>query len=370
MGAMSESANLPVVRDESPDLLVTWLAERTRVSVVADRLGLDPAYVYFGLLVVLNWGVFAVVQYLTVGYHPLVAYRVGAVPAVAGLGGLWVSRHLVAKYEDSRTELRTVVEDEGRVPEQLAPWRLQVGFYLVLSAGMVAWLLQPGVLAQMRALQGPLGLPRHSMIYFLLRLPLVAEVSSVVVGALLVVPWRLCHGDLDLELDFSDPSRLGGLASTADLLRRATQVYFLGMFALTLFALAPQIFPDQPGVGVRPIASVGIAAAWLGGFGLFGGANLCLHREMKSEKERKLEDLREQLENHGADDDPYPDYEELSDESPDEMLPYLYLERALRQTELTQEYPTNPTLVREVAVSSLPSLVTYLATLILAALKL
>lgn len=337
------------------------------MASLADELGVREGapYLYFAILVVLNWGVVALVQYVTVGYHPVLAYPLWFVPAIGGLGGLWAARRLVSSYEATRPRLTTLVDDPDELPSTVAPWRLQVVVLGVLVGAMVAWLLQPGVLDQIAAVQGPLGLPRHLAIYLLLRLPVVAEVATVIVTIHVLLPWRLASAGLNL--DFSDPARLGGLGQVARLLRRSTQVYFLGLFAVTLYALAPRLFPNQPGVPLTSFASFAVAGAWVAGFGLFTLPAWRLHVEMKRQKDRRCRELRDQLADHGRHPDPLPDFRNV-DAGTDELLPYLYLDSALRRVEHTREYPTNAALVRDIVVSSLPTIAMYGVTVGLAML--
>lgn len=354
--------------EDAPPLLVSWMAERSGVASLADRLGYarHAAYLYFGLLVVLNYGVIAMVQYITKGYHPVTAYPLWLVPTAAGLFGLLLVRYLVRVYETSREDLKEVVVDEDELPSGIAPVSLQILVYAVLIVSMVVWLLQPGVLETIRSVQGPLGLPRHVLIYSLLRIPIVAEASAVILGTVVLLPWRLVRAELDV--DFGDPYGFGGLKPVAKLLQRAMILYFIGLFAFTLYALAPRLFPAQPGVRGAPFVSAGIVGTWLLGFGLFAGSIWRIHVRIKRQKETRIAELREQLSQCDSLAEPFPDLHDVYDVSADVVLLYLYLETVLERVESTREYPTNTPLVRELFISSLPTIGVYIVTIALSVL--
>jgi hypothetical protein len=344
-----------------PDLLVTRVARRLRLDRVAGRLGYPgtEAYLYVASLIVIDQVVLSGLQYAREGTHPALVFPLWFVPPVATLLVLLATRHLVRIHDGARETLRERATDPGRLDGPLAPLGLQGALYAALVAGAVAFFfLQPEMRAARIALVGEFLFPVKFVVVFLgLYYPVVAEVAGVMVGVYVLLPRRLIRAGV--ELDFGDRVKLGGLTRVGALIQRSTQVYFGGLFVFTVATFAPRIFPSQPTPIPGTLVSAAFLGAWIAGFVLFALPTVWLHFEIQRQKQDRLETLQERLRRHGEHDECIPDRP-----ADGELDEYLYLQLALGSVERTREYPTNAGLVRDLFVSSLPSMATYLAALI------
>lgn len=341
-------------------LLVSRVSRKAGLDTVAERIGYPGkgAYVYLAALFVLDLGVLSMVQYASRGFHPLVDIPLGFVPPGAVVFGVWAERRLARRYDDVTDALLERADDPDPLREPLAPFRLQAVLYLGIAAGGVAWFSQPRVLSRALELEGPIFWLKLPIVLMGLYYLVIADVAAAMAGIHLLLPWRLVRAGIDL--DFADPMRLGGLHSVGRLVQRSTQVYFVGLFVYTLVTFAPRIFPSYPTPVPGLFLSSAFVVGWLAGFALFLIPTAWLHREMKRQKEARLESLYGRLAEHGEHPEPLPDAP--ADEA--EVPRYLYLHLALERTERTREYPTDAALLRDLGISSMPAIVTYLVTLV------
>lgn len=347
------------------DLLVTRVARRLRLDRVAKRLGYPgkAAYLYVLSLIVLDQVVLSGIQYVREGTHPALVFPLWFVPPLAALVVLHATRHLVRRYDDIRETLGERATHPEYLDAPLGPLRLQVGLYAALAAGGVFFFfLQPEMRAARVALVGEFLFPVKFVVVFLgLYYTVVAEIAGVMAGVYLLLPRRLIRAGV--ELDFGDRVQLGGLTRVGTLIQRSTQVYFGGLFVFTVATFAPRIFPAQPTPAPGALVSIAFFCAWTGGFLLFLFPTVWLHREIRRQKRDRLESLQSRLVEHGEHDERIPDHP-----TGDDIDEYLYLQLALEGVERTREYPTDAGLVRDLVVSSVPSMATYIGTVVVAQL--
>lgn len=345
----------PHGRDSVGELAVSRVAEGLGLDAVATELGRPSAgpYLYLGAWLVVDLGVLSGIQYVWLGYHPLLVSPGAVVSYTAAAFGIWATRHLAQRYDAIATTQAQRATDPAPLRRPLAPLPLQVGMYLLFVAIALIWLSRPGVTSAILAVEGPIVGPiKLGSTWLLLWYPIVAEVAAVIVGIHLLLPRRLVQAGI--ELDFNEPDRLGGLRPVGQLVQRSTQVFYLGLLAYTILILLTT-FPSIPGPSPGPFLSGVFALAWVGGFLLFLVPVVWLHRLMKRQKRNHIEEVHREIVGLGTDDALLP----TVSADDDEVLRYLYLQAVLDRAERTREFPTNPSLVRDLGLSSLPSIVIF-----------
>lgn len=126
--------------------------------------------------------------------------------------------------------------------------------------------------------------------------PIIVQFSVVYLGIEFLAPRRLAKSDVDV--DFFDPSGVGGLRPLAELVKRAYYYIVAGLLVYALITYAPFV----PGWHISAAAGTIFTATWATSVLTVAFAVFMLHRFMRREKRaelRRLEDERRSyMDNH------------------------------------------------------------------------
>lgn len=227
--------------------------------------------------------------------------------------------------------------------EEIAPDRLKYG---VLLGGWVLYGSQlvtnpGGLVGPVIDLTGPVvaGV-RFLVIIPFVFYPLGAELLAVIVGALLLLPFKIRRARL---VDFSDPKGFGGLVSTGKLFKSVAVSYFVLLALFTLF--------ETVAVGTEPtqlLSSAFIVGGVGAGLVFFFAPMVWMRSYISAAKEAKIRTLSEATRSVGSTDEllPYAEPESSADTNR-----YVFNHIRMQRVEATKEFPVNIGMVYEVLVA-------------------
>jgi hypothetical protein len=228
--------------------------------------------------------------------------------------------------------------------------------YSVLCAGLAfyAWQLltnPAGLVGPVADLTGPVvATVRFYLIIPFVLYPIGAEFLAVVIGALVLLPFKIRRAGL---IDFSDPHGYAGLEPTGEMFKNVSVSYFI---LLTLFMLFQTV-----AVGASPMDQFSLPlllAGLLVGLILFFGPMLWMKSFINAAKHIKIEALAEQSREVGSTEDIFP-YAEP--ESVEDANQYTYNHIRMQRVEMASEFPLNITMIQEVLFALLLPYITSLA---------
>ncbi|MFB6093062.1 MAG: hypothetical protein ABEK02_08640 [Haloquadratum sp.] len=366
------------------DLWIERAAERTGFDHAAERLfGTARAGPYLLILTVVfvHLPLLSVVGWLRTGTLSFVAnpgevFQVAAWPMV-----VWVLLRTKSRYQETIDRLPEAVDAdvEDHDPEgRLTAWLLdRIGLpsapagkadaklevlvhrpvrYTILVGGLALYGSQ--LLTNPAGLVGPVAdltgravatIRFYVVIPFVLY-PIGAEFLAVVVGALVLLPFKIERAAL---VDFSDPHGFAGLVPAGSLFKSVSVSYFV---LLTLFAVFQTV-----AVGASPtdlLSSTLLVAGLLVGLVLFFGPMLWIKSYLAGAKEAKLEALADASRRVGPTDDLFP-YAEP--ESVDDLNKYTYNHIRMQRVQSTSEFPLEFAMLQEILFALVLPYVTSLA---------
>lgn len=252
------------------------------------------------------------------------------------VAGVYINRDLNRRYQEAlrRMQIHQRVADPARFHNLVsgrARWAL-----FVFSAGIIIlnstfFVTIPVILAD----NGIIGLVGNFVIVPFIYTPVVIDFVATYLGIQLILPRRLYHSEL--ELDFLDPERLGGLRPVGELVKHSYYYTVFGIVAFALFTYGPQVFgelfysPVQPG----PVINGLFTTAWLAGALVMAYGLWVFHRFMRREKKAKLHELN--IEYREIVEEPW---DITNRRLPESELDHLEdLERRMENITSTKEYP-------------------------------
>lgn len=313
---------------------------------------------------------------LSIATNPGEIFQVFAWPAV-----VWILLRTKQKYFTTVQDLPESVDEdiqnieiEGRVVDRLLTFAgvpvnpsgkgdanlaeivsRQVR-YAVLLIGLVIYggqlLTNPaGLVGPVTDLTGPVvATIRFYLIIPFVLYPIGAEFLAVVIGALVVLPFKIRRAKL---IDFSDPHGYAGLEPTGEMFKSVAVSYFI---LLTLFMLFQTV-----AVGASPLDQFSVTvllAGLLVGLILFFGPMLWVKSFTAAAKEAKIEALAERSRQVGSSEEIFP-YAEP--ESVEDTNQYTYNHIRMQRVEMTSEIPLNIGMIQEVLFALILPYITSIA---------
>lgn len=227
--------------------------------------------------------------------------------------------------------------------EQVAPRRV---WYSILCSGLLlyGWQLVTNYASLVEPVAANTGLGvaivRFYVIIPFVFYPIGAELLTVIVGALVFLPFKIRRARL---VDFSDPHGSAGLAPAGEMFKNVVVSYFI---VLTLFLLFQTV-----AVGASPtdqLSTPVLLAGLLAGLVLFFGPLLWLRTFIAAAKEAKIESIAEKSREVGPTEN-LPPYAEP--ESIDDANQYTYNSIRIQRVKSTSEFPVNIGMVQEVVLA-------------------
>lgn len=322
---------------EGYTLWVERVAGRFGFDRVCARLPrLDPScapYLYVLSVLFIDVPVLSTIAYLfqpNVTFHPILDYPWWGLVPVGLVLGVYGIRRTRSRFTDAVQVGRG--SSEVRVS---TPRRFRVGVYV---AALGFYLLSTGpALPELFSTEGTvIGVIKWLGIIPFVYIPLIVEFVVVYLHGLFFLPVALSRDDVDI--DFADPTKLGGMGPVGALILTATKLYYLGLTLWTLFKfLGIFIGIKEPVVSPQNLLSITFfTAAWIAGAVLFLGALFVIHRHMLEKRAEKIEEITNRIRNAGTDDEVFP-YVEPADH--EERVEYLQEYANLRRVEETRTYP-------------------------------
>lgn len=337
-----------------PELLIEWVADRTRITRLADTLPGDiyPPYLLVGLLLSIDYGILQTYNYLVTGKVSWLAnpsnltLALGLVVAVIGV------RYMADQYAIAVASLE--LSDRPRLPdttrfETLISFRTKLGVYaLGLGIYYLNLFFGPGV----QTLIEVEGLLKFVIGQFalapLVNLVLVVEFALLFFSIQFLLPRRIAQADLDLF--FYDPQNMGGFGKVGQLLKRSYYVYTAGVIVYFSVAYGDAIFSaflnspyPEPGLQVAVFFTV----AWAIGVVSILYSMWRMHQLMMAKKTKRIRELQTDLK--GVIQNPY----DIRSSQITDTAAMETNERQLNQVRATRTYPTTFTMWSQIAISVL-----------------
>lgn len=299
---------------------------------------------------------------LSIAANPGESFQVVAWPMV-----VWILLRTKSKYQETVNQLPRAIDNDiaDHDPEgMLTTWLLnRLGVpsaptgkpdaklevlvhrpvrYTILVVGLALYggqlLTDPaGLVGPVADLTGrAVAVVRFYVVIPFVLYPIGAEFLSVVVGALVLLPFKIERATL---VDFSDPHGFAGLMPTGDLFKNVSVSYFI---LLTLFAVFQTV-----AVGTSPtdlLSSTLLAVGLLVGLGLFFGPMLWIKSYLAGAKETKIEALADASRRVGSTTELFP-YAEP--ESTDHASQYTYNHIRMQRVQSTSEFPLDFGMIKE-----------------------
>lgn len=215
--------------------------------------------------------------------------------------------------------------------------------YAILGLGLAVYWVQ--LLTNPASLIGPVAaltgevvaVIRFYVIIPFVLYPIAAEFLAVVVGSLVLLPFKIERAKL---LDFSDPHGYAGLVPAGTLFKSVAVSYFV---LLTLFAVFQTV---AAGTTPTDLFSSGLLVAGLAvGLGLFFGPMLWIKSYLAAAKEAKIDALAEASRAVGSTQELFP-YAEP--ESTDSASKHTYNHIRMQRVQSTSELPIEFAMLQEI----------------------
>lgn len=323
---------------EFGELWIERLSAISGADSIARKLGWEKSgpYVFVIIIDFINVPILSTIAYMRGGAHPLLEYPTWVALPLLLLLFIYVTR-IVRKR--CRVARRSAGRRESADPLPIDSMRdLRLIFYVVLFTGYVFVLLLAGT--DLLIAEGGLIISgiKYLLIVPLLYFVVLTDFGSAIIFTQIGIPVSIA--EQDVELDFDDPKRLGGMDPVGTLMSAGVAGYYLGLSILT-GAVGVQTLLGLVGPAtesVEPITILAFVIAWVIGFipGLIGIRTL--HRHMRSKKETKIEELMDRIETLGVDNETFV-YSEKETEI--DHLKYLKENTKLQKVRETRTFPFN-----------------------------
>jgi len=337
-----------------PELLIEGVAERTRITRLADALPGDiyAPYLLVGILLFIDYGIFQTYNYFFTGKVSWLSdpsnltLAIGLVVAVIGVRYMADQYALAVASLELRNRPKTTDTTRFETP---VSFRTKLGVYaLGLGIYYLNLFLGPGV----QTLIEVEGLFKFVIGQFVLaplvNLVLVVEFALLFFSIQFLLPRRIAQEDLDLF--FYDPQNMGGFGKVGQLLKRSYYVYTAGVLVYFLAAYGDAIFSaflnspyPEPGLQVAVFFSV----AWAIGVISILYSMWRIHQLMMRKKTERIRELQTDLK--GVIQNPY----DIRSSQITDVEAMEINERQLNQVRATRTYPTTFTMWSQIAISVL-----------------
>lgn len=267
------------------------------------------------------------------------------IPVVVLLG-VYLLRALRTRYQ---TAASAVGSEDEPVFDTAMSSRLQYGMLIVGTVVFIVWLS-----STLGFFYGRAGVLVGSVKWFLIvplfYNPIATDLAAAYVHVQLILPLNIRRNRVDL--DFSDPRRLGGLHPIGRTMRFAALAAFvaLSLYSFLWFVgLATVLDPILP-TTARTTVVVFFVLTWtLASVLLISGLYL-VHRHMRENRAERLEAIHGRLRRLGADDESVP-YARPT--TPDEFRSYVWDYLNLARVEQTRTVPLNVAVIWELLAAAL-----------------
>ena len=334
---------------ESYQLWIEEIPSRLRFDYVSGRiLGSDrySSYLFILLIVFIDVPILSTITYIihdgqTV--HPLIDYGWWILVPIALMIGVFAMKRIRSKYSDA---INNVGKDSGNL-EIKSPNRFRIGVYVLSMLVYLPFIAQN--LTQFLASEGQIiGSIKWLIIIPFFYLPIISEFFVIYIHGLFFLPFSIFQQNIDL--DFSDPNKLGGMGKVGDSMIFATSFYFIGLALWTGTTIigpitgikATESGPDSFSIGFFMIA-------WFVGLLLFFLSLWIIHKHMYTKKQEKIDELMEEIRKSGQDEEVFP---YVNPQERDENIEYMQKYINLNRVEETKTYPVDINKIWEFSASA------------------
>lgn len=353
------------------------LSALTGTDRLSDRLtGTDRwgPYILFWTVLFIDVPVLLTLEWFgSGGTHFLLRYPVWLLYPVGLTFAIWAARQL---RDEFRSTVDTITRtDPGFDADRLArplPRPAKAGLALAVAALHISYLFTADFAAVLSvrglwttALQYGLFMPLYYIVFL--------DLAAVFLGIHVVLPLRVRLDDL--TIDYHDPLTFEEVEAIGTLLKRSSQLYFLGLLIATIIAAWQAVAPASTGPvflrSVSPQKQFALGIAWLFGAVLFVFPVYWLHGHMKREKRRVRDEILEQLQGASGEEPPleHPavDAEDIDEfiEQSKEFHRYTSLYFKLDRLDAAPTYPVDYRIVRRIVILAvLPFLINILTAVV------
>jgi hypothetical protein len=335
---------------ESYSLWVEKAPSHLRVDSLCLRLFGNDKYAPY--LFVIFVAIIDVPLLSTIGYiihngrtvHPLIDYGWWILVPIGLILGVHGINRIREKYSDATSNV-------GRTNSNLqvpTAKYFRISIY-ILSLTAYGIFIVPN-LPQFLSTEGQvIGVIKWLFIIPFFYLPIISEFFVVYLHGLFFVSISISRQNV--PLDFSDPSKLGGMGNVGDLIISSTSLYFVGLALWT----GTTIIGPITGIRATPTGpgtySIGFfIISWTTGVFLFLLSLWIIHRHMYKKKQNEINEIVEEIRLSGYDDEVFP-YTNPNDSS--ESLEYIQKYINLQRVEETKTYPINVNKIWEFSASAI-----------------
>lgn len=366
------------------DLWIERVPQILGFTSVSERINKNPrwgSYIFIIIVVGVHIPMLSAVGWLQTGIlsieeNPGEIFQVVAWPAV-----VWIMFRIKNKYEET---IQKLPESKDNDIQQLnTEWWVTNRFltaagvpanpsgildveinkittyqvkYTILFISLAFYVLQlltshSDLVGPVISLTGPIvAAIRFYLIIPFILLPISVEFVSIIIGTLILLPFRIRRAKL---IDFSDPHGSAGLAPAGEIFKNVSVSYFI---ILTLFVMFQSV---AVGASATDQLSAPIVIAGLVfGLMIFIGPMMWLKSFVTAAKKAKIEALAEHSRAIGPTQELFP-YAEP--ESVDEANQYTYNHIRMQRVERTREFPVNMGMLQQVLFALILPYITSLA---------
>lgn len=336
-------------------LLVERVANALGFATLSKRIpgpGIDPLYLFLGVLLLIDFGIVNTAIHFTIGRHLLVTTPT----AIAAIPGLFLAvvgiQYMADGYAEAVARLRIHEREIQLDPstfERTVASRTKIIAYLIGAVLLTAHVLI-NMSSTILSFAGVPGLV-HRLVMWNIYLLFVVEFAFLYFGVHVLVPRRLKRADIGMF--YYDPENMGGFGPLGQLLKRSYYLYTAGLLLflmlsygpVLLVSYAPSLVAPELTTEVAPTTTAFFTLAWVVGVLSIAYSMLSVHQVMAADKQRHITSLETELRNTIQE-----PYEITTPEGANEA-DLSDIERRLEQVRSTRVYPATFTMWSQIAVS-------------------
>jgi hypothetical protein len=339
------------------DLLIELIAERLQLGRIAEALprSVYPPYLLVAVGLFIEYGVFDVYNFFVSGKSSFLNQPNSlAIPAMTIIGVVGL-RYIHDSYadavmnlglEENDIELNETVRAEF---EGLLSLRVRLLGYIATLLVYYAFIFFVLTIPELIEISG-IGLVLYAQLvsFPLVIIPVLFELGISYVAVHINIPRRIAKADFGLF--YYDPENLGGFKPVGQLLKRSYYIYTTILLLWFLQTHAPVLLADfitSPYPPPAPIFQVALSAVWGVGVLTIAYSMYRTHKIMKSKKEEKLRELKQELK--AAVRDPY----DVTLTNVEDRDRYEEAQEMISHVKDTQTYPTTFTMWSQIFLSVL-----------------
>lgn len=336
-------------------LLIELIADRLQFDVLVERIpGPDiyPPYALVGIAVFIEYGIFDLYNYFISGNNSFIVEPNSlAVPSMVILGVIG-TRYIHDTYDAAIGRLRIEERKTTADPELfegLLPLRARIGVWILTVLITKAFALFVLGFGNLIAIDG-IGLFLYGQAVFpLVYLPVLVEFGLAYFAVHLIVPRRLRKAEIGLF--FHDPRKMGGFQPIGELLKRSYYLYTAVLILYFIQTKVPVLLSEYVATPYpapeTPIIDLVLTVGWGVGVVTIAYSMFRVHEIMKSEKEKRIQELEAELTT--VMDNPF-DVHAAEVTDPDQ---YETVQNRLQHVRDTKTYPTTFTMWSQIFISVL-----------------